>query len=87
MSKEAAEAAGTTSGPSALLLQEYNAEPEEKRTARTPVVRDALMTEAMNIIALNQTSSVLTVRLRMEMPVITIIIIIIIVIIIIIMHI
>ncbi len=63
MSREAAETVGSTSGPSAALLQEYNLAPEEKQTAvaRTPVVRDALMTEAMNIIALNQTASVLMV--------------------------
>lgn len=61
MSKEAADTMGNTDGPSAFLLQEYNAAPEEKRTARTPVVRDTLMSEAMNIIALNQTPSVLSV--------------------------
>jgi hypothetical protein len=63
MSKDATDAAGDLSAASALLLQDYPAVApmEEKRTARTPVVRDSLMSEALNIIALNATPSVLEV--------------------------
>ena len=52
-------------GPTGSLLQEYNAltpaATAQLRTPRTPAVKDSLMTEAKNILALNATSSVLAV--------------------------
>lgn len=62
MSHSAEAAANAASGSGANLLQEYSSTPAAGPTARTPRAAkqaDTLLTEAQNIIALNQTDSVL----------------------------
>eukprot|EP00050_Salpingoeca_kvevrii_P013120 m.26874 g.26874 ORF g.26874 m.26874 type:complete len:768 (+) comp4683_c0_seq1:2177-4480(+) len=61
---QSADAAGSTAaGPTGVLLQDYSQTPGANlpnRTPRTPALQDSLLTEAQNILALNQTSSVLS---------------------------
>eukprot|EP00045_Choanoeca_perplexa_P009521 m.92131 g.92131 ORF g.92131 m.92131 type:complete len:755 (+) comp14935_c0_seq1:92-2356(+) len=63
LSKTGAEAldGGNASAPTSSLLQDYNETPtfQAARTPRAPAAQDNLLTEAQNILALSQTSSVL----------------------------
>jgi pre-mRNA-splicing factor CDC5/CEF1 len=63
-SAEAAVASTNAQGPSAALLQDYSITPQTAmmaRTPRAPVTEDSLFKEAQNILALNQTQSILSV--------------------------
>jgi hypothetical protein len=67
LSKTGADAldSGSSNAPTSSLLQDYNETPtfQAARTPRAPAAQDTLLTEAQNILALSQTSSVLEVCL------------------------